>query len=48
MKKDELVQAIRNAPDEWFSRRDRSEQWPFDAVGHSTEHRMKDLERVAK
>jgi hypothetical protein len=45
---DELVQAIRNAPDEWFSRRDRSEQWPFDAVGHSTEHRLKDLERVAK
>ena len=45
---DELVEAIRGAPDEWFSRRDRSEQWPFDAVGHSAEHRLKDLERMAK
>jgi hypothetical protein len=43
---DELVAAIREAPEAWFSSRDRKEQWPFDAVGHSVEHRRKDLEPV--
>lgn len=41
---EELVQAIKNAPDSWFSGKKRNEQWPFDAVGHSVEHRLKDLE----
>ncbi len=42
----ELVAAIEAAPAAWFSSRDRKEQWPFDAVGHSVEHRVKDLEPV--
>jgi len=41
----ELVAAIKDAPDTLFSKRERSPEWPFDAAGHSTEHRVKDLER---
>jgi hypothetical protein len=40
----QLVEAISNAPDTWFERRGRKEWWPWDAVGHSAEHRVKDLE----
>jgi len=39
-----LVRAIRSRPDAFFSERERSPQWPFDAVGHSAEHRIKHLE----
>ena len=35
--------ALRAAPPEYF-RKQRSPQWPFDAVGHSAEHRRKHLE----
>ena len=42
----ELVAAVLNAPESHFSKRDRSPSWPFGAIGHSTRHRMKDLERV--
>ena len=31
---------------EAFSKRERSPSWPFGAIGHSTKHRMKDLERL--
>ena len=41
----DLVAAIEKAPDALFSKRERSPVWPFDAAGHSTEHRVKDLER---
>lgn len=42
---DDLVVAVKEAPDTQFFRRERSPVWPFDAVGHSTEHRVKDFER---
>ena len=41
-----LRRALRALPDEFFSGRDRSPQWPFDAVGHVAEHRRKHLERL--
>jgi hypothetical protein len=47
-----MLKALRAAPPEYF-RKQRAAQWPFDAVGHSAEHRRKHLEplelrRVAK
>jgi hypothetical protein len=41
---DDLIAALRAAPDEWFSSRERDPQWPFDVVGHSDWHRVKDIE----
>ena len=41
----DLLAALREAPDRWYSRRDRGPDWPFDLDGHSAEHRVKDIER---
>ena len=41
----DLVQALKDAPDTLFSQRQRARVWPRAAAGHSTEHRVKDLER---
>jgi hypothetical protein len=38
-----MLKALRSAPAEYFAKR-RSEQWPFDGVGHVVEHRRKHLE----
>jgi len=38
-----MLKALRAAPPEYF-RKQRSAQWPFDAVGHVAEHRRKHLE----
>jgi hypothetical protein len=42
----DLLAALRAAPDRWYSRRDRSPDWPFDLDGHSAEHRVKDIQRA--
>ena len=42
----DVLAALKAAPDEWFSARERSPQWPFDVDGHSAEHRVKDIERT--
>ena len=42
----DVLAALKAAPDEWFSARERSPQWPFDVDGHSAEHRVKDIERA--
>ena len=42
----DVMAALREAPEEWFSSKERNPQWPFDLVGHSTYHRVKDLERA--
>ena len=42
----DVLAALKAAPDEWFSARERSPQWPFDLDGHSAEHRVKDIERA--
>jgi hypothetical protein len=44
----ELLAALRDAPDSWFSGRERREEWPYDLDGHSAYHRIKDIERVLK
>jgi hypothetical protein len=41
-----LLAALREAPEEWFSNRERSPEWPFDLEGHSAYHRVKDIERT--
>jgi hypothetical protein len=43
---EDLLAALREAPDAWFSGRERSPVWPFDIDGHSSEHRVKDIERA--
>lgn len=40
----DLLAALNEASDEWFSGRERGELWPFDVDGHSAHHRLKDLE----
>lgn len=42
----DVLDALGNAPDEYFSGKEHNEQWPFDLVGHSAEHRRKDIERA--
>ncbi len=42
----ELLAALNEAPDEWFSGRERRAEWPYDLDGHSAYHRVKDIARV--
>jgi len=42
----DLLRALKEAPDEWFSRPSRGDNWPFDLDGHSAEHRVKDIEQA--
>jgi hypothetical protein len=44
----DLLDALRNGPDEFFTKKDRNEEWPYDLDGHSASHRVKDIERVLK
>jgi hypothetical protein len=43
---EDVLTALRAAPDKWFSGRKRGEDWPGDLDHHSAFHRMKDIERV--
>lgn len=40
----EVLQALREAPEAWFSGRERRAEWPYDLDGHSADHRVKDIE----
>ena len=42
----DLLVALRAAPETWFSGRERREAWPFDLEGHSAYHRLKDIEQA--
>jgi hypothetical protein len=44
----ELLAALNEAPDEWFSGKEHGEPWPFDIDGHSAYHRVRDLEAAVK
>ncbi len=44
----DVLAALREAPEKWFSGRERSSDWPGDLVGHSAEHRIKDIELALK
>jgi len=47
VQKDVLV-ALQEAPEEWFRGRERGPDWPGDLDGHSTYHRVKDIEWALK
>lgn len=42
----DVLAALRAAPDEWFSGRERRREWPYDLEGHSAYHRVNDIERA--
>jgi len=44
----DLLVALHEAPEEWFSGKERRPKWPFDLDGHSTYHRVKDIEQALK
>ena len=44
----DVLAALREAPEAWFSGRERGAGWPGDLVGHSTDHRVKDIEEALK
>jgi len=44
----DLLEALQEAPEEWFSGKERRPEWPFDLDGHSTYHRVKDIEQALK
>ncbi len=44
----EVVVALQETPEEWFSSRERKVEWPFDLDGHSAYHRIKDIEEALK
>jgi hypothetical protein len=43
---EEVLAALRAAPEAWFSGRERSKEWPGDLDGHSACHRVNDIERA--
>ena len=45
---EEVLTALKAAPDDWFSRRQRRSEWPYDLDGHSAFHRIKDIEQALK
>jgi hypothetical protein len=44
----DVLAAMRSAPAEWFTGKDRNKQWPYDLDGHSALHRVLDIERALK
>lgn len=45
---EDALSALRDAPEKWFSERERRPEWPFDLDGHSSYHRVKDIEQALK
>ncbi len=45
---EDLLQALKDAPESWFSRKDRKPEWPNDLDGHSAFHRIHDIEKAIK
>ncbi len=43
---EDVLAALRTAPEEWFSGRERKPEWPYDLEGHSSNHRVRDIERA--
>lgn len=43
---EEVLTALREAPEEWFSGRERRAEWPYDLDGHLRDHRVKDIEEA--
>lgn len=45
---EDVLAALRAAPEEWFSGRERRQEWPYDLDGHSAHHRTRDIARALK
>jgi hypothetical protein len=43
---EEVLAALHQAPEEWFSGRERKKEWPYDLDRHSAYHRTRDIERA--
>jgi hypothetical protein len=43
---DKLLATLETVPEEWFGDETRNPQWPYDLDGHSSYHRIKDIERA--
>jgi hypothetical protein len=43
---EDVLAVLREAPEEWFSGKDRRPEWPYDLDGHLNYHRVKDIERA--
>jgi hypothetical protein len=42
----DILATLAARPEEWFSRRPHSSEWPADFDGHSAGHRLKDIQRA--
>ena len=42
----DVLAALREAPEAWFNGKERRSEWPNDLDGHSTYHRVKDIEQA--
>lgn len=45
---EKVMRTLRATPQEWFSRKERSPDWPGDFTSHSTWHRVRDIEAARK
>lgn len=45
---EEVISALKEAPAAWFTDKDRRKEWPFDLDGHSSYHRINDIEHALK
>lgn len=43
---EEVLAALREAPEAWFGGRERRTEWPYDVDGHVRDHRVKDIEEA--
>ena len=42
----DALATLRATPEAWFSNRERRPEWPFDLDGHSSYHRVNDIEQA--
>jgi hypothetical protein len=43
---EDVLESLKEAPDEWFTKKERRSEWPYDLDGHSAYHRVKDIEKA--
>ena len=44
----DVLAALQEAPEVWFNGKERGPDWPGDLDGHSTHHRVKDIEQALR
>jgi hypothetical protein len=44
----DVLAALQEASEDWFSGRERRPEWPFDLDGHSSYHRVNDIEQALR